>query len=178
MTSSAMADSFRGVSSSAPPPVPAKTGSKIPSIRLSFITAQDQAKFEQLFKSAVGDAQALSGDQARDLLLRSKLPGDALGHIWTLADTTKSGQLLFPEFALAMYLFNLNLTGKDLQNTLPDRVKNEVSSMVDIISFNVADDQSSRPTPASNAPSFNEPPTIQQPQPQASNRQLLSKLVP
>lgn len=83
MTSAQMADSFRGssASQSVPPPVPAK-GSKIPNIRLSFITAQDQAKFEQLFKSAVGDAQALSGDQARDLLMRSKLPGDALGHIW------------------------------------------------------------------------------------------------
>lgn len=83
MTSSQMADSFRGSSgaSSVPPPVPAKS-SKIPNIRLSFITAQDQAKFEQLFKSAVGDGTALSGDQARDLLMRSKLSGDALGHIW------------------------------------------------------------------------------------------------
>jgi len=51
-------------------------------MRLSFIVAQDQAKFEQLFKSAVGKNQALSGDQARDLLLRSKLDGDTLGHIW------------------------------------------------------------------------------------------------
>jgi hypothetical protein len=124
MTSAQMADSFRGSSaSSVPPPVPAKT-TKIPNIRLSFITAQDQAKFEQLFKSAVGDAQALSGDQARDLLMRSKLSGDALSHIWTLSDTTKSGQLLFPEFALAMYLCNLKLTGKDLPNSLPERVKN------------------------------------------------------
>lgn len=83
MTSSQIADSFRGSSSqsSVPPPVPAKT-SKIPNIRLSFITAQDQAKFEQLFKSAVGNETALSGDQARDLLMRSKLPGDALSHIW------------------------------------------------------------------------------------------------
>ncbi len=82
MTSAQMADSFRGSSaSSVPPPVPAKS-SKIPNIRLSFITAQDQAKFEQLFKSAVGDAQAMSGDQARDLLMRSKLSGDALSHIW------------------------------------------------------------------------------------------------
>jgi len=83
MTSAQMADSFRSTASSqsAPPPPPAKS-SKIPNIRLSFITVQDQAKFEQLFKSAVGTAQAMSGDQARDLLLRSKLPGDALSHIW------------------------------------------------------------------------------------------------
>ena len=96
----------------------------------------------------------------------------------TLSDTTKSGQLLFPEFALAMYLCNIKLTGKDLPNTLPEHVKNEVSSMVDIISFGVADDAtSSRPTPASNAPKFEEPPAIQHPQPQQSNSSLLSTLV-
>jgi hypothetical protein len=83
MTSAQMADSFRGTSSQ-PPPLPKLPagGSKIPSIRLSFITAQDQAKFEQLFKSAVGTGSALSGDQARDILLRSKLNGGDLGDIW------------------------------------------------------------------------------------------------
>lgn len=82
MTSAQMADSFRGSSSQPTPPAPPAKSNKIPNIRLSFITAQDQAKFEQLFKSAVGNGQALSGDQARDLLMRSKLPGDALSHIW------------------------------------------------------------------------------------------------
>lgn len=176
MTSNQMADSFR--SSPAQPVAPAsapKAGTRIPSIRLSFITAQDQAKFEQLFKSAVGDDQALSGDKARDLLLRSKLPGDALSQIWMLSDTTKSGQLLFPEFALSMYLCNLKLTGKDLPASLPERIRNEVSSMVDIISFGVADNQPAV-APKTNAPSFNEPPTIQQPQPQQSNSQLIAQL--
>jgi len=108
-----------------------------------------------------------------------------LTKIRTLSDTTKSGQLLFPEFALAMYLCNLKLTGKDIPASLPERVKNEVSSMVDIISFGIPDDQPSRSTPASNAPKFDAPstqssqniPTIQQPQPQQSNSQLLSSLV-
>lgn len=76
-----------------------------------------------------------------------------------------------------MYLCNLKLTGKDLPNSLPERVKNEVSSMVDIISFGAVEEQPSRPAPASNAPKFNEPPTIQQPQPQQSNSQLLNTLV-
>jgi hypothetical protein len=35
-----------------------------------------------------------------------------LSKIWVLSDTTKSGQLLFPEFALAMYLCNIRLTGR------------------------------------------------------------------
>ncbi|KAF4817038.1 Actin cytoskeleton-regulatory complex protein PAN1 [Colletotrichum siamense] len=154
---------------------PKSSSSKIPNIRLSFITAQDQSKFETLFKSAVGDGSetVMSGDKARDLLLRSRLDGDSLSHIWTLADTTRSGQLHFPEFALAMYLCNLKLTGKSLPSSLPDNIKNEVSSMVDIISFNIAED-AGRATPGStNTGRSSTEPTIHQPQPQASNSQLL-----
>lgn len=96
-----------------------------------------------------------------------------------LSDTTKSGHLLFPEFALAMYLCNLRLVGKDLPLTLPERIANEVSSMVDIISFGVPDDHP-QSLPPSNAPNFDIPasstPSIQQPQPQASNSQLLTQL--
>ncbi|KAF2725533.1 hypothetical protein K431DRAFT_342974 [Polychaeton citri CBS 116435] len=180
LTSNDMANSFLGSSAQAQPaaPPPSSKSNKIPNIRLSFITATDQAKFEQLFKSATGNEQALSGDQARDLLLRSKLDGNSLAQIWTLSDTTKSGQLLFPEFALAMYLCNLRLTGKDVPASLPERVQNEVSSMVDIISFAVVDEPAaSQSQPSSNAPSFNEPPKIQQPQAQnPSNSQLLTQL--
>ncbi|OAF60269.2 actin organization and endocytosis protein [Pseudogymnoascus destructans] len=156
---------------------PQPKSTKIPSIRLSFITAKDQAQFETLFKSAAGDDQALSGDKSRDILLRSNLDGDSLSQIWTLADTTRSGHLLFPEFALAMYLCNLKLIGKQLPPTLPEHIRNEVSSMVDLINFGVADDA---PQPRTNVPDFNtrtstaSPPTIQQPQPMASNSQLLT----
>ncbi|CAI4219219.1 unnamed protein product [Parascedosporium putredinis] len=175
---SEMAASFHtGAPKAAVPPPPPKPTNKIPNIRLSFITAQDQAKFEGLFKAQVGDsATTIAGDKARDLLLRSRLDGDTLSHIWTLADTTRSGQLHFPEFALAMYLCNLKLTGKQLPPSLPDNIKNEVSSMVDIINFSVAEEAAS--APATNAPDFarqntTSPPTIHQPQPQASNSQLL-----
>jgi hypothetical protein len=67
-----------------------------------------------------------------------------------------------------MYLCNLKLTGKTLPPNLPDHVKNEVSSMVDIISFSVADEGPS--TSQANVP------TIEQPKPQpppSSNSQLL-----
>jgi hypothetical protein len=58
-------------------------GARIPNIRLSFITAQEQAKFAQLFKSAVGgDGQTLRGAKARELLIRSRLDGNTLGQIW------------------------------------------------------------------------------------------------
>ncbi|KAJ6013962.1 hypothetical protein N7540_008553 [Penicillium herquei] len=184
-TSSEMANSFSGASvSPAPPQVPPKTGSKIPNIRLSFITAQDQAKFEQLFKSAVGDSKTMDGEKAKDLLLRSKLTGKDLANIWVLSDSTKSGQLFFPEFALAMYLCNLRLTGREVPTSLPETVKNEVSSMVDIISFDVPD-TAPEPVQRTNVPNFeapllenkSTPPIVQQPQPQQpSNAQLLNQL--
>ena len=80
-----------------------------------------------------------------------------------------------------MYLCNLKLVGKELPAVLPEKIQNEVSSMVDIISFGVPDDRP-MPPPRSNAPNFNAPtqqssaPNIQQPQPQASNSQLLSQI--
>ncbi|KAJ5092161.1 hypothetical protein NUU61_007031 [Penicillium alfredii] len=181
-TSSEIANSFQD--GGVPPQVPPKTGSKIPSIRLSFITVQDQAKFEQLFKSAVGDSKTMDGDKARDLLMRSKLSGGDLSKIWVLCDSTKSGQLFFPEFALAMYLCNLRLTGREIPSSLPETIKNEVSSMVDIISFDVPDTQPA-PAPRTNVPNFDAPllenkstpPVVQQPQPQQpNNAQLLSQL--
>lgn len=58
-TSSQIAQSFQSIATPTPTPTP---GAKIPKIRLSFLTAQDQAKFEQLFKSAVGEGQSLDGE--------------------------------------------------------------------------------------------------------------------
>lgn len=81
---SQMAASFQNTPSSAKPKGrrAAKSVSKIPSIRLSFITAKDQAQFETLFKSAAGDETSLSGDKSRDILLRSNLDGNSLSQIW------------------------------------------------------------------------------------------------
>ena len=70
-----------------------------------------------------------------------------------------------------MYLCNLALVGKTIPNQLPERVQNEVSSMVDIISFAAPDDH--LPQPHNNdAPSSSA--TLQAPQ--SSNTQLLGSL--
>lgn len=63
-TSAQIAQSFSASPAAQPPSTQqaAVKGAKIPKIRLSFLTATDQAKFEQLFKSAVGDGQALDGE--------------------------------------------------------------------------------------------------------------------
>ena len=102
-----------------------------------------------------------------------------------LSDTTKSGKLMFPEFALAMYLCNLKLVGKELPSVLPEKISNEVSSMVDIISFAIPDEANSNsggnashpaapPVVSNTSPGLK----IQQPQPQQSNSHLLSQLTP
>lgn len=78
-----MAASFQTGGTPKPQGRRAEKTNKIPNIRLSFITAQDQSKFETLFKSAVGEnSTTMSGDKARDLLMRSRLDGDNLSHIW------------------------------------------------------------------------------------------------
>lgn len=116
---------------------------KIPSIRLLFITASDQTKFEHLFRTAVPAGEnSLSGDAARDILLRLGLAPVTLAEIWALADTNKLGSLLFPEFALALHLCNALLRGDPLPGVLPAKWQNEVQSFVDAISFAVPEDPS------------------------------------
>lgn len=82
-----MAASFHtGAAPKSQEPAARKSTNKIPNIRLSFINAADQSKFESLFKSAVGDGQTtMSGEKARDLLLTSRLDGEALSHIWCVS---------------------------------------------------------------------------------------------
>ena len=79
-----------------------------------------------------------------------------------------------------MYLCNLRIVGKELPQKLSEKIANEVSSMVDIISFGVPDEEpiGAGKTTATNFdfPRSTNSPGIQQPQPQASNSQLLSKL--
>lgn len=113
-------------------------------VTLSFLSAQDKASYEQLFKSNVpAGEQALSGAAARDILMMSNLPPSTLGEVWQLADTTKSGSLVYPEFALAMYLCSLVLQGQAVPQALPENIKKEVEKGVDWIAFHVPDKSSS-----------------------------------
>ncbi|KAL1924206.1 uncharacterized protein VTP21DRAFT_7241 [Calcarisporiella thermophila] len=105
--------------------------SAIPSTRLSFISMHDQNKFQQLFTQALppGGWQ-ISGQSARDILLKSNLSGDVLAKIWSLANITQSGQLTFPEFALAMYLTSQKLQGREIPTRLPEHIEREVVAAI------------------------------------------------
>ncbi|GME75504.1 unnamed protein product [[Candida] boidinii] len=108
----------------------------IPPIRLSFITAKDQDRFEHIFRAYVPVGEtAIEGSAARDILMKSHLTASKLADIWSLADTTKSGKLLFPEFCVALHLCNLAIKGENVPYELPLKMQNEVTSFVDAISF-------------------------------------------
>ena len=116
---------------------------KIPSIRLSFITIDDQKKFEHLFRTAVPKGElTITGDSASNILLRSGLSPVTLAEIWSLSDTNKSGSLLFPEFALSLHLCSMAKKGESLPAFLPEKWQNEVKSFVDAINFSVPEDPS------------------------------------
>lgn len=75
-----------------------------------------------------------------------------------------------------MYLCNLKMTGKSLPAVLPDNIKNEVSSMVDIIGFSVADDSAASAAATNSSALRNDsltPAAAAMQQPLPSNAQLL-----
>ncbi|ORY00683.1 hypothetical protein K493DRAFT_100637 [Basidiobolus meristosporus CBS 931.73] len=97
--------------------------------KLSFLSPGEQQKFEQLYKQSVPDpSQQLTGEAARDIFLRSKLDPEILAQIWSLADVNVSGTLTFAEFALAMYLINMKLTGQNVPTQLPNNLRQEIIS--------------------------------------------------
>ncbi|KAL6936539.1 uncharacterized protein HGUI_00568 [Hanseniaspora guilliermondii] len=131
----------------------------LPNMRLSFVTAEDQKKFEKLFRSKVpANSNTISGANCREILMKSGLPPKQLAQIWNLADTLKAGELMFPEFVLAMYLINSVLQGENLPFALEKRIRDEVTKFVDAINFQVGEQSensfqaqtSSNPTPFDN----------------------------
>ncbi|KAK8048486.1 hypothetical protein PG994_010216 [Apiospora phragmitis] len=80
---------------------------------------------------------------------------------------------LLPRICAGNVSLQLEAGWKDAATGPPENIKNEVSSMVDIISFSIPEN-----TPSNNTSDFTRqntatPPTIQHPQPQPSNAQIL-----
>ena len=110
----------------------------LPNIRLSFITARDQERFETIFRNNVPKGEnAMDGNTARSILMKSQLSAVQLSQIWELADTNKSGSLMFPEFCVALHLANMSKRGQSVPFELPTKIKNEVTGFVDAINFNI-----------------------------------------
>lgn len=47
-----------------------------------------------------------------------------------LSNVTQKPQLTFPEFALAMYLTSMKMTGRTIPTVLPDNIRNEITSAI------------------------------------------------
>lgn len=104
--------------------------------QLSFLSPQDQQRFQQLFQNATNDI-SISPEAARNILLKSQLSPHHLARIWELSDINKTGDLLFPEFALALHLCNVVLRGEELPYQLDHQIRDEVSRYVDKINFSI-----------------------------------------
>ena len=115
-----------------------KNDLELPNIRLSFISARDQERFENIFRHHVPKGEnAMDGNTARTILMKSNLSAVQLSNIWELADTNKSGSLMFPEFCVALHLANMAKRGQSVPYELPTKIKNEVTGFVDTINFNI-----------------------------------------
>lgn len=78
--------------------------------------AEVQAEFEALDTKQAGK---ISGGQAKEKMVQSKLPSNVLHKIWSLADVDKDGALNLYEYALACHFIKMRLDGQELPAQLP-----------------------------------------------------------
>lgn len=98
---------------------------------ISSISSSDYQKFSQLFIKTVGSPKGeLSGNKARDIFMKAKLPTTTLGQIWGLVDRDNSGKLDMPSFIIAMHLIHGLLSGviKQLPPFLSENVWQSVQA--------------------------------------------------
>lgn len=80
-------------------------------------------KYTQIFNTTDRTRTGyLTGAQARNLLLQSKLPQATLAQIWALADIDSDGRLGCDEFILAMYLCEMASQGE----VIPAKLSNDL----------------------------------------------------
>lgn len=108
----------RSSATNAPPPTsPPPPPSKAPPV-VTHISPADKANYARIFTAALGGPQhagpasLLDGEKAREIWIKSDLPFEVLGQIWTLADTHARGQLDLTDFTIGMHLLHLVLDGK------------------------------------------------------------------
>lgn len=84
------------------------------------VKSQAKLKYTQLFNSTDRTRSGfLTGAQARNLMMQTKLPQMLLAKIWTLSDMDSDGRLGCEEFVLAMYLCEMGSRGEVIPDVLP-----------------------------------------------------------
>lgn len=87
-----------------PVPVPVETPQ---TPELPSPSSSDVSQFAQLFDRSANGQNVLSGDAAKDIFLKAKLPNQTLGEVWALCDRNANGLLDKGEFIMAMHLIQL-----------------------------------------------------------------------
>ncbi|CAB4031203.1 Leucine-rich repeat flightless-interacting 2, partial [Paramuricea clavata] len=80
----------------------------------NFMEERNRIRYETLFYCQKLEDGFLSGDNARALFIRSKLPLLDLTRIWKLSDITRDNKLDVFEFSLAMHFIELKLMGGEI----------------------------------------------------------------
>ncbi|KAL4929259.1 EF hand domain protein [Aspergillus undulatus] len=107
------------IDTSAPAPSPReRVGADSPQptaggpIRVPPLNPEDVNKFVGLFeKSDAARSGSISGETAKQIFERARLPNEILGRIWNLADTKQRGVLDATEFIIAMHLLTSYKSG-------------------------------------------------------------------
>lgn len=104
-------------STASPPPAPA-AGTPV---RVPPLNPEDGSKFNSLFEKSDTPNGFMSGETAKQIFERARLPNEVLGRIWNLSDTKQRGQLDATEFIIAMHLLTSFKTGamRGIPSTLP-----------------------------------------------------------
>ncbi|KAH6313414.1 hypothetical protein HBI38_156800 [Parastagonospora nodorum] len=113
--------------SAAPSFSPQATGSIQPQmsgngpIRVPPLVPAKAAEYAGLFEKSGAVNGVLSGENAKEIFEKARLPNEVLGRIWNLSDTEQRGALNVTEFIIAMHLLASYRTGnmKALPNALP-----------------------------------------------------------
>ncbi|XP_075677033.1 dynamin associated protein 160 isoform X2 [Dermatophagoides pteronyssinus] len=103
---------------------------------LFIISPEQKAKYEAQFKKLCPTGDFINGQQAREILLQSKLSPQILAHIWNLSDVDADGRLDINEFSIALHLIALKLKGVELPTILPQSLKVLVEPPPPFATFN------------------------------------------
>ncbi|KAJ5143739.1 uncharacterized protein N7515_002526 [Penicillium bovifimosum] len=90
-------------------------------IRVPPLQPEDANKFVALFEKSDVKNGLISGEVAKQIFERARLPNEVLGRIWFLSDTKQRGALDATEFTIAMHLLTSYKSGvlRGIPATLP-----------------------------------------------------------
>ncbi|EFR01342.1 EF hand domain-containing protein [Nannizzia gypsea CBS 118893] len=92
-----------------------------PPLRVPPLNPDDVAKFSALFNKSDTQNGYISGETAKQIFERARLPNEILGRIWNLADSMQRGALDATEFIIAMHLLTAYKSGalRGIPQSLP-----------------------------------------------------------